>query len=570
MVSRVFSAGLSGIDGYIVTVECFLSGGLPRLDVVGLPTGAVSEAGERVRAAAKACAFDWPVSRLTVNLAPADTKKAGTAYDLPILLSILAAAGEIDAPPDNALFFGELSLTGELRPVCGALSMALAARDAGFKTVFVPAMNAAEASYASGVTVFPIRTLNELLGHLNGRKPLTPCAPPPRPEPQDDALDFAHVLGQHAVKRALEIAAAGGHNVLLSGPPGSGKSMAAKRFSTILPPLSDSERLEVIRVWSAIGRGQEAVERAERPFRAPHHNSSANAMAGGSGAAGRLPVPGEITLAHRGVLFLDEFPEFRRDVLETLRQPLEDGRVTISRVAGQVTYPARFQLIAAMNPCKCGWYGTERCTCTKAAVQQYLHRLSGPLLDRIDLQVAVQPVEYAALAARGQTSEEHSADIRARVLAARERQYARQGADVCNAAIPPPQLAEHCPLSADASRMFAAAFQRLGLTARAHDRVLRVARTIDRCCARCGGRDSRFLPDLCQPAQADSAGNHRADRYFGRDGSGRARPRQSRAGIPRMGRRGTVPARGAQRRLRYGLPADGLPETGHRAGVYEH
>ena len=356
--------------------------------------------------------------------------------------------------------------------------MALAARDAGFKTVFVPAMNAAEASYASGVTVFPIRTLNELLGHLNGRKPLTPCAPPPRPEPQDDALDFAHVLGQHAVKRALEIAAAGGHNVLLSGPPGSGKSMAAKRFSTILPPLSDSERLEVIRVWSAIGRGQEAVERAERPFRAPHHNSSANAMAGGSGSAGRLPVPGEITLAHRGVLFLDEFPEFRRDVLETLRQPLEDGRVTISRVAGQVTYPARFQLIAAMNPCKCGWYGTERCTCTKAAVQQYLHRLSGPLLDRIDLQVAVQPVEYAALAARGQASEEHSADIRARVLAARERQYARQGADVCNAAIPPPQLAEHCPLSADASRMFAAAFQRLGLTARAHDRVLRVARTI--------------------------------------------------------------------------------------------
>lgn len=356
--------------------------------------------------------------------------------------------------------------------------MALAARDAGFKTVFVPAMNAAEASYASGVTVFPIRTLNELLGHLNGRKPLTPCAPPPRPEPQDDALDFAHVLGQHAVKRALEIAAAGGHNVLLSGPPGSGKSMAAKRFSTILPPLSDSERLEVIRVWSAIGRGQEAVERAERPFRAPHHNSSANAMAGGSGAAGRLPVPGEITLAHRGVLFLDEFPEFRRDVLETLRQPLEDGRVTISRVAGQVTYPARFQLIAAMNPCKCGWYGTERCTCTKAAVQQYLHRLSGPLLDRIDLQVAVQPVEYAALAARSQASEEHSADIRARVLAARERQYARQGADVCNAAIPPPQLAEHCPLSADASRMFAAAFQRLGLTARAHDRVLRVARTI--------------------------------------------------------------------------------------------
>ena len=478
MVSRIFSAGLNGIDGYIVTVECFLSNGLPRLDVVGLPTGAVSEAGERVRAAAKACSYDWPVSRLTVNLAPADTKKSGTAYDLPILLSILAAAGEINAPPQDAVFFGELSLTGELRPVCGALSMALAAKDAGFHTVYLPAQNAAEASYAAGITVLPAADLNSLLAHLSGRAPLPPCPPPPVPDGCSSELDFTHVMGQHAVKRALEIAAAGGHNVLLSGPPGSGKSMMAKRFPTILPPLSDSERLEVIRVWSAVGRGQEAVERAERPFRAPHHNSSANAIAGGSGAAGRLPQPGEITLAHRGVLFLDELPEFHRDVLETLRQPLEDGKVTISRVAGQVTYPARFQLIAAMNPCRCGWYGTERCTCSRASVQQYLKRLSGPLLDRIDLQVAVQPVEYAALAARGQAAEESSADIRARVLAARAVQYARQGEGICNAGLPPARLAECCPLSAEASHMFAAAFDRLGLTARAHDRVLRVARTI--------------------------------------------------------------------------------------------
>ena len=480
MVSRVFSAGLSGIDGYIVTVECFLSGGLPRLDVVGLPTGAVSEAGERVRAAAKACAFDWPVSRLTVNLAPADTKKAGTAYDLPILLSILAAAGEIDAPPDNALFFGELSLTGELRSVCGALSMALAARDAGFKTVFVPAMNAAEASYASGVTVFPIRTLNELLGHLNGRKPLTPCAPPPRPEPQDDALDFAHVLGQHAVKRALEIAAAGGHNVLLSGPPGSGKSMAAKRFSTILPPLSDSERLEVIRVWSAIGRGQEAVERAERPFRAPHHNSSANAMAGGSGAAGRLPVPGEITLAHRGVLFLDEFPEFRRDVLETLRQPLEDGRVTISRVAGQVTYPARFQLIAAMNPCKCGWYGdpSGRCKCKQSDIDKYLGKVSGPLLDRVDIIVEVRAVKFEALS-RNDTSEP-SSEIKKRVDAAREIQNRRFAeTDIrCNALMQPEQLRKNCALDETCTELMKTAFERLQMSARSYDRVRKVARTI--------------------------------------------------------------------------------------------
>ncbi|WP_283673467.1 YifB family Mg chelatase-like AAA ATPase [Butyricicoccus sp. Marseille-Q5471] len=478
MVSRVLSAGLRGIDGYIVTVECFLSGGLPRLDIVGLPTGAVSEAGERVRAAMKHCGFDWPVSRLTVNLAPADTKKAGTAYDLPILLSILAAAGEINALPPDAVFLGELSLTGEIRPACGVLSMALAARDAGCQSVFVPTQNAAEAAYASGITVLPVRSLGELISHLGGQAPLSPCPAPPPPVGHPNELDFRHVMGQHAVKRALEIAAAGGHNVLLSGSPGSGKSMMAKRFPTILPPLTDGERLEVIRVWSAVGLGEEAVQRAERPFRAPHHNSSANAVAGGSGAAGRLPTPGEITLAHRGVLFLDEFPEFRRDVLETLRQPMEDGRVTISRVAGQVTYPANFQLIAAMNPCKCGWYGTDRCTCSQSSVQQYLRRLSGPLLDRIDLQVAVQPVQYEALAARGKTEEESSADICARVLAARQIQYQRQGEGVCNANISPAELGTLCPLEADASRMFAAAFQRLGLTARAHDRVLRVARTI--------------------------------------------------------------------------------------------
>lgn len=480
MVSLVHSAGLTGIEGYIVSVECFFSSGLPRLDIVGLPDKAVSEAGERVRAAIKSSGYEWPVSRVTVNLAPADVRKEGPVYDLPILLSILSASGQISPPKQNAMFLGELSLTGALRPVRGALSMVLAARDAGFERVYLPAANAAEAAFASDITICPVETLSSLLSHLSDNTPLPDCSIATPQSPPPEIPDFCDVLGQQTVKRAFEIAAAGGHNILLSGSPGSGKSMMAKRFVGILPPLSESEQLEVIRIWSAVGRGSEAAQLTTRPIRTPHHTISAQALAGGSASASRLPLPGDISLAHNGVLFLDELPEFHRNVLEVLRQPLEDGVVSISRTAGKVTYPARFQLIASMNPCKCGWYGTPRCTCSPADVAKYLRRLSGPLLDRIDLQVAVQPVSYAALAARGERNEENSATIRARVYRAHNLQTARFQSTAIhyNAQIPPSHMATFCPVDAEGQKMLEAAFSRLGLTARAYDRLLRVARTI--------------------------------------------------------------------------------------------
>lgn len=498
MIAVCKSAGLNGIDGYPVSVECFFSRGLPRMDIVGLPDKAVSESAERVRAAAKSCGFEWPVSRLTVNLAPADTRKEGPVYDLPILLAVLAASEQIALPPQDAAFFGELSLSGAVRPITGALSMALAARKAGLRAVFLPADNAEEAAYADGITVYPVASLPDLLEHLAGRTPLQPCTPPALPDAPDDALDFAHVLGQQGVKRALEIAAAGGHNILLCGSPGSGKSMMARRFPTILPPLTREERLETIRIWSLLGLGAEAARMPGRPFRSPHHTSSSAAMTGGG--TGRQPKPGEVSLAHNGVLFLDELPEFHTDTLETLRQPLEDGMVSISRVNGKTSYPARFQLIAAMNPCRCGWYGTDRCTCKPEAVRKYLRRLSGPLLDRIDLQIQVQPVKYEALAARGKGgTEESSAVIRARVCAARARQQARfAGTSIrCNADIPPERMASDCPLSPDAETLLHAAFDRLGLTARAYDRIVRTARTI----ADLAGQDRIDTPEISEALQ---------------------------------------------------------------------
>ena len=477
MVVTVRSLGLNGITGYEVSAECFLSGGLPAFDVVGLPDAAVREARERVRAAVKNCGAKFPVSRITVNLAPAGQKKAGTVYDLPIFVGILAANGDLPKLPDDAAFLGELSLTGSLRGVTGVLPMAMAAREAGIRQLFVPAENAAEATLAGGLTVYGVPDVKALVAHLKGEEPLAP-APAWTPEEESANLpDLRDVMGQENVKRALEIAAAGGHNILMIGSPGAGKSMLAKRLPSILPDMSRAEALEASGIWSVAGLADpKRPLLTRRPFRSPHHTASAAALAGG-GAAMR---PGEISLAHNGVLFLDELPEFRRDVLEAMRQPLEDGEVTVARATGTLHLPARFQLVCAMNPCRCGWRGhpTARCTCSDREVEKYVEKISGPLLDRIDLHVNVPSVEYEAM--RRKSEPESSAEVKVRVDAARALQARRfAGTNVsCNAHMPAAMIARFCPLDAAGEKLMKNAFERMGLTARSHDRILRLARTI--------------------------------------------------------------------------------------------
>ena len=477
MVIAVRSLGLNGITGYAVSAECFLSGGLPAFDIVGLPDAAVREARERVRAAVKNCGAKFPVSRITVNLAPAGQKKAGTVYDLPILVGILAANGDLPAPPEDAAFLGELSLTGALRAVTGVLPMAMAAREAGVKQLFVPAENAAEATLAGGLTVYGVSDVESLVAHLKGEIPLSP-APLWELEEEDlSAPDLQDVMGQENVKRALEIAAAGGHNLLLIGSPGSGKSMLSKRLPSILPDMTRREALESSAIWSVAGMTDPKHPLlTHRPFRAPHHTASAAALAGG----GPLMRPGEISLAHNGVLFMDELPEFRRDVLEALRQPLEDGDVTVARAGGTLHLPARFQLICAMNPCRCGWRGhpSGRCRCSDKDVERYVEKISGPLLDRIDLHVSVPSVEYEMM--RRRETPEPSAAVKQRVDKARAIQEARFAGSrtTCNAYMTPAQIKAFCPLDAAGDALMKNAFTRMGLTARSHDKVLRLARTI--------------------------------------------------------------------------------------------
>ena len=477
MLATIRSLGVKGIGGYGVSVEVFVSNGLVNFDIVGLPDAAVKEARERVRAAIKSNGFKFPVSRVTVNLAPADTKKAGTVYDLPILLGILAATGVIRQPSPDCAFFGELSLNGTLRPVNGALPMALSAAREGIRELYVPADNALEASYAEGVTVYPVENVSELISHMRGEFRIKETEPPELDPAAVRYPDFSDVKGQENVKRAMEIAAAGGHNILMVGPPGAGKSMMSKRLPGILPDMTREEMLKSTEIYSVAGlTGKNNPIISARPFRSPHHTVSSTAISGG----GTIPRPGEISLAHNGVLFLDELPEFRKDVLEVLRQPLEDGEITVSRVAGTETFPANFMLVCAMNPCKCGWYGhpSGRCRCSPNEVRAYHGRISGPLLDRIDIIVEAPALEYEEL--KNRAPAESSADIKRRVDAARLIQRRRfEGSNILsNAGMSTKALNAYCALTPDCEQLMHDAFDRMGLTARSYDRILRVARTI--------------------------------------------------------------------------------------------
>ena len=480
MLAFISSCGLNGIEGFPVDVEVNLAHGMPMCEIVGLPDASVKESRERVRAALKNSGYQFPSERLTINLAPADQKKEGPSYDLPIALGILSCMGLVpqDAAGD-ACIFGELSLDGSVRPVRGALPMVISARERGVKKIMLPARNVNEVSCIEGLEIYPVATLCGAVRHLTGELPIEPVAPVPYRaliSRRQYAEDFCHVKGQAKAKRALEIAAAGGHNVLMIGPPGSGKTLMARCMPTILPDMTFEEALEATRIHSVAGMVPEQGLLTERPFRSPHHTASNASLIGG----GTNALPGEVSLASSGCLYMDELPEYRRDVLEALRQPMEDGFVTITRVNAQCTYPSRFILIGSMNPCPCGNLGsrTKQCRCTPNEIRRYLNRISGPLLDRIDMHIEVESIPPERLSET--TLAEDSAHIRARVVRARQVQLDRYaGTNLhCNADLNARTLAGACKMTADAQALLLASTERLKMSNRAYTRILKVARTI--------------------------------------------------------------------------------------------